>query len=232
MSKLPPGNRLLAKLSPETLSRLEPHIERIDMPVKLRLYEAGQSIKQIYFPDTAIASLVASSKDAASLEVGLVGREGMLDLPAVLGTDAARQNTFIQVAGEGRRIAIEPFREELARQGDLGELLSRYIQFRLTHLAQTAVCNRFHTVEERCARWLLMTHDRVAGDELRLTQEFLSFMLGVRRTAVTIAAGNLQQTGYIRYRHGKITVVDRAGLRQTACGCYGVTRAEYERLLG
>jgi CRP-like cAMP-binding protein len=170
-------------------------------------------------------------KNGKAAEVGVVGKEGMLGLPVFLGTDRSSGQSFSQVPGESLRLGADAFRAAIQRSRALVDLLHRYTQALFTQVSQSAACNSLHSIEERCCRWLLMTHDRVETDEFVLTQEFLAIMLGVRRASVAEVAGKLQQAGLIHYRRGQMRILDRQGLEATACECYSVIRAEYERLL-
>jgi CRP-like cAMP-binding protein len=208
-----------------------------------RAYEAGVPIKELYFPQTAVFSMVREMTDGAGVEVGTIGREGIVGGGVLAGATSVSTRCIVQIPGRARRIGISALRAAVARSlvdgsktadgsATLGDLLQRYAQALFEQVTQTAACNRLHALEQRCARWLLMTHDRVDGDELTLTQEFLSYMLGVRRAGVTEACGTLQRSALIRYRHGHITIVDRAGLEAATCECYAVSAAAYTELLG
>jgi CRP-like cAMP-binding protein len=186
----------------------------------------------VYFPLSGVVSLVAVMADGASGEVGVVGNEGMVGLAAFLGGGSMPVRAIVQVAGAALQTPAASFREYLANDGVLRERIERFTQALLTQIAQTAVCNRLHPAEERAARWILMTADRVPGTPFPLTQEFLGQMLGVRRATVTIAAGMLRAAGFIAYHRGTMEVLDREGLEEAACECYGVVKREYQRLLG
>jgi CRP-like cAMP-binding protein len=224
-------NRLLAALPAHEYERLRPHLERTSLGIKESLYEANQPISSVYFPCNVVISLLTVMEDGAAVEVGTIGNEGMVGLPIVLGTETFPGKAFCQIPGAAMRMeAQQAFREEIRRDGPLQDLVRRYTHTLFTQVAQSAACNRLHSIEERCARWLLMAHDRVGADEFALTQEFLSQMLGVRRPSVSIAAGMLQKAGFIRYRRGKIAVLDRPGLESASCECYQVIRQEFDRL--
>lgn len=228
----PGSNRLLSSLAPEYRERLLAHLRPVDLPLKRVLYEANVPISAVYFPLSGVVSLVSSMQQGAIVEIATVGNEGLIGVPVLLGATSAPISAFVQVPGEGLCMDADAFRAMLQQDGRLRDLLGRYTQGLFTQIAQSAACNRLHPVEERCARWLLMTHDRVAGDQFLLTQEFLGQMLGARRQAVSAVASILQRADYIRYVRGVITVVDRAGLEAAACECYRIIRDEYDRLLG
>jgi CRP-like cAMP-binding protein len=223
-------NRLLAALPPEERERLLPGMETVPLSVKHSLYEPDQPIEHVYFVRTGVVSLVSVMEEGALVEVATIGNEGMVGLPVFLGADTISMKAFVQIPGEAWRMGAAPFREAVRNGGRFPELLQRYTQALFLQVAQGAACNRAHSIEERCARWLLMTHDRVERDEFPLTQEFLAIMLGVRRPSVTVAAGILQKAGFIRYSRGRITVVDREGLEAATWECYGMIRREYDRL--
>lgn len=192
----------------------------------------GERIEQVFFPDVGVVSMLMSGAEGELIEVATVGREGFVGSSLVLETDEASSIVFCQVPGAGHRMSASDFCEILQAEPALRRMALRYTQALMTQMAQNAACNRIHDIQERAARWLLMTHDRVDGDVFPLTQEFLAQMLGVRRQAVNIAAGILQQAGLITYTRGVITIVDRPGLESASCECYGVIRDNFERLLG
>jgi CRP-like cAMP-binding protein len=230
-------NRLLGALSSSTRERLAPDLESIELVAGHVLYEPGAAIDFVYFPVTAVASMVRRMSDGAGVEVGTIGREGAVGGAVALGAFTMPTQCLIQVAGSAQRMSTPALLVAIARPRDdgrpaLSELLLLYAQALFEQAAQTAACNRLHALETRCARWLLMMHDRVEGDELRLTQEFLSYMLGVRRAGVTEACGTLMRAGLIRYRHGHITITDRDGLEAEACECFRVATDAYDQLLG
>jgi CRP-like cAMP-binding protein len=224
-------NRLLAALPPEERRRLVPRLERVHLTVKQPLLEPQTPITHVYFPVDGVVSLVAVMADGATAEVTTVGHEGLVGLPVFLGAESSPILAVCQIAGDAWRLPAAAFRAA-ARRAPLRELLHRYTQALLDELAQTAACNRLHPLEERCARWLLMTHDRVAADHFQLTQEFLASMLGVRRPTVSVVMSLLRRAGLVRYTRGAVTVVDRPGLEAAACECYGSVRRGYDRLLG
>lgn len=217
-------NSLLAALSRNDRGRLIAGLE----PVKLKfgevLYEPGEKIRHVYFPRNSLVSLLVLADGHLALEVGLIGREGMVGVPLVLGAATSSARALVQGAGTALRMATPRFCRELERGGALPRELYRYVHALMAQISQSAACNRFHVVERRLARWLLMTHDRVKSDRFRMTQEFLAHMLGVRRVGVTTAAQTLQKRKLVRYSRGEITVLDRAGLESAACRCYDVVR--------
>ena len=228
---LPIRNRLLAGLPARELERIRPHLEMVHLEQRSQLYEPEVPIRYVYFPETAIVSLVSNMREGGTVEVGTAGREGMSGLPVFLANDTSSIEAFVQIPGVLGRIATPAFTDLAGPPGPFHTILLRYTQAFLTQVAQTAACNGAHLVDQRCARWLLMTHDRVDGDDFPLTHEFLAFMLGVRRAGVTVAMRALQGEGLIRYTRGKVRILDRAGLERSSCECYGVVRAHYERLL-
>lgn len=233
-ANLPRKNRLLAALPVAEYQRLVPDLELIELPLKQVLYNPGEPITHVYFPHYAIVSLVYTLEDGSTSEVGLVGNEGMAGLPVILGSNTSTTTAIVQVAegGGGMRMTAGRCKAEFDRGGSLQSLLLRYTQALFTQVTQTAACNGHHSVEERLARWLLMVSDRMKSDTFLLTQEFISQMLGVRRSGVTVAAGTLSQAGMLRYSRGQITIRNREDLEATACECYAVTKKESARLLG
>lgn len=220
-------NRLVAALPDDDVRRLR--LEPVSLSLKQPLYEQNRPIEHVYFPTTAIISQVARMSNGAVAEVATIGREGFVGLPVFLGTDRTVLTAFAQVAGEALRTTADHFRVEVQREGPLPKILLRYTESLLVQIAQGSACSQLHPVQQRCARWLLTTQDRVGTDEFRLTHEFLCQMLAVRRATVSEVASTLQRAGLIRYSRGKMTVVNRPGLEAAACECYGVIRAEYER---
>ena len=227
----PAANRLLASLPKKDLQRLLPELESVTLTFGDILFEAGDTLKHVYFPGDSIISLLASVEDRELLEVGMVGNEGIAGLSVFMGVSKSRTRGLVQGAGGALRMKAATLRREAAAGGALPKLLLRYTHSLLTQISQSAACNRFHVVNARLARWLLMTHDRVAGDEFRLTQEFLSHMLGVRREGVTLAAGSLQKQKLISYTRGHLKILDRRGLVAVSCTCYGVIKDEYDNFL-
>lgn len=224
-------NRLLAALPRGDLARLRPHLELVRWPAGLSLYHAGSAIKCAYFPISGMASSVAYMAGGGTAEVGLIGREGMLGMPLVLGSGVAARNIYVLLEGTAFKMKAAALREEFDRGGALHHILLRYVELALIDAAQLAACNLAHSVSERCARWLLRARDGVGRDEYRITHEFLSMMLGVRRQSVSVAARRLHKTGLIDYANGVLKVLDGRGLEAAACECYQFMRAETERLL-
>ncbi|HEX9174173.1 MAG TPA: Crp/Fnr family transcriptional regulator [Telluria sp.] len=227
----PNQNHLLAALLDAEFDRLSPHLESIPLRLGDVLCESGGKLDYAYFPTTAIISLHYLLENGGSSEIAGVGNEGVLGVSIFMGGGSTPSRAVVQTAGYGYRLPVRILMEEFNRAGPVMRLLLRYTQALLTHMSQTAVCNRHHTVEQQLCRWLLLTLDRLASNELTKTQELIANMLGVRREGVTEAAGRLQAHGYISYRRGHITVLDRAGLEQHVCECYGVVKKEFARLL-
>jgi CRP-like cAMP-binding protein len=225
-------NRLLAALSASELERLRPHLDPVSLPLRQVLITAGEPIPYAYFPEVGVGSLQARLESGHLSEVGLMGRDGMVGTPIILRAEITPTDCVIQVPGSGWRIRAAALCEAMEQSPTLNVLLLRYVHAFHNQVAQTAACNGHHHLEERLARWLLMVHDRVDGDELPLTQEFLSTMLGVRRAGVTVAAHTLQEAGLIRYQRGLITILDRAALEAAACECYAIMRQQFEQMLG
>jgi CRP-like cAMP-binding protein len=225
-------NRLLRALPLEVSQKLLKCLEVLDMEVRHSVFEPAQPAEYVYFPLSGVISIHTRMRDGVAVEIATVGREGMVGLEIFLGGEQTPASAFCQIPGRAARMTAEAFREAVRDNAPLSALLLRYTQATLTQVSQSAACNRVHSIEERCARWLLMTHDRVPGDRFELTQEFLAEMLGVRRPSVSIAASILQRAGFIRYSRGRVEVVDRAGLESAACECYGVIAREYARLIG
>lgn len=226
-------NRILAALPPEEYARLKGSFQVLALRRKTVLNEPGQPLMNtVYFPRTAVASMVTTMENGSTLEIATVGNEGVVGLPVLLGTETMRTAVVIQIDGEAVALPASVVREAAEGGKSFGRVLQRYTQALLAQIAQSAACNQLHSIDRRCARWLLMSHDRVPGDELPLTQEFLAQMLGVRRATVTTAESILQRAGFIRYRRGRVQIVDREGLEGASCECYRVIRAEYERLIG
>jgi CRP-like cAMP-binding protein len=201
------------------------------MPLGEVLYESGSRLRHVYFPVTSIVSLLYVMEDGASAEIAVVGNEGILGISLFMGGETTPSRAVVQSAGHGYRLHADFLKDEFNRAGPLLHLLLRYTQALITQMAQTAVCNRHHSVDQQLCRWLLMSLDRLPSDELIMTQELIANMLGVRREGVTEAAGKLQSAGLIHYRRGHITVIDRAGLEARACECYAVVKQEFDRLL-
>jgi CRP-like cAMP-binding protein len=226
-------NRLLRALSPAERQPLLPALELIALHMRDVLLEPAVPIPCVYFPLHGVVSLISTLGDGTQVEVATIGNEGLVGLPLVLYANTIPFTAFVQVPGEALRIDAEVFGRLLHEgSGALHQLFYRYTQALFNQLAQHVVCNRLHRIAQRCARWLLLTHDRVGRDDFPLTHEFLALMLGVRRASVTEVAGRLQRAGLIRYRLGVIEVLDRVGLEAASCECYGVIKQEYDRLLG
>ena len=230
-SHTPSQNHLLAALTPPEQARLFPQLELVPMPLGDVLYESGSQLAHVYFPTTCIVSLLYLMADGASAEIAVVGNEGLVGVALFMGGETTPSRAVVQSAGVAYRLAGATMKEEFNRAGLMQQLLLRYTQALLTQMAQTAVCNRHHSVDQQLCRWLLLSLDRLPGNELQMTQELIANMLGVRREGVTAAAGNLQDAGLIRYSRGRITVLDRAKLEQRVCECYEVVRKEFDRLL-
>lgn len=224
-------NELLAALPDAEWERWLPNLEPVDMPLGKVLYEAGTRLSHVYFPVTAIVSLLYVMEDGASAEIAVVGKEGLVGVSLFMGGQSTTSRAVVQSAGEGYRLKSNLMMVEFNRAGPVLHLLLRYTQALITQMAQTAVCNRHHSLDQQLCRWLLLSLDRLPTNELVMTQELIANMLGVRREGVTEAAGRLQECGLISYRRGHITVLDRAGLEQRTCECYAVVKAEYDRLL-
>lgn len=224
-------NRLLDLLDRETRKDISPHLEKVKLGLKDVVYTPNRPIKHVYFPLDGVISIVAPSESGPSIEVATIGNEGMAGLPLFLGAERSPGSCFSQVPGVALRISARPFLAAVNKNEFLTRLLHKYTQALMVQISQGTVCNRAHSIRERCARWLLLTHDRVHKSEFLLTQEFLGQMLGVRRATVNGVGNTLQRARYIRYRRGRITVLDRRGLESVSCVCYSIIRKEYDRLL-
>jgi CRP-like cAMP-binding protein len=227
----PHQNHLLGALPSADLERLLPHLELIEIELGDVLYESGGRQRFVYFPTTAIVSLLYVMADGASAEIAIIGNEGIVGVSLFMGGDTTPSRAVVQSAGHTFRLEAGLLKDEFERYGPTMHLLLRYTQALITQMAQTAVCNRHHSVDKQLCRWLLLSLDRLASNELTMTQELIANMLGVRREGVTEAAGDLQNAGLIRYSRGKITVVDRPGLEARCCECYQVVKTEFDRLL-
>ena len=227
----PQQNHLLAALPPADFERLAADLELIPMPLGEALYESGGRLQHVYFPTTSIVSLLYVMEDGASAEIAVVGNEGILGISLFMGGETTPSRAVVQSAGYGYRLKAQLLKQEFNRAGAVMHLLLRYTQALITQMAQTAVCNRHHSVEQQLCRWLLLSLDRLSSTELSMTQELIANMLGVRREGVTEAAGKLQKEGLIRYSRGRITVLDRPGLEKEVCECYAVVKKEFDRLL-
>jgi CRP-like cAMP-binding protein len=231
MDDTPSRNRILAALPDTEFRRVSEELEPFPLATHTVLYEADTPITHVYFPTSGCVSMVNVMQEGA-VEVGTIGFEGFAGLPLLLDDDRMPTRAFVQLTGSSYRMQAGLFQKALAENPVFERLLNRHSLALFNQAAQSVACNRLHTLESRCARWLLMTHDRMRLEPFTLTHEFLSYMLGVHRPAVTLAAGVLQRAGLIRYTRGKVTVLDRAGLEAVACACYEVTRKNYERLIG
>jgi CRP-like cAMP-binding protein len=225
------ANRLLATLPKKEYQRLLTELEQVTLPFNEILYEPGQRIRYVYFPNDAIVSLLAEVATNSTLEVGMVGNEGLTGICVFLGVDESRNRAVVQGAGTAMRMKAAALRREASHIGPLHRLLQRYAHSLLTQVSQSAACNRFHMVDARLARWLLMTSDRLGGERFRLTQEFMSNMLGVRREGVTVAASALQKNDLISYSRGVLNILDRAGLKAVSCQCYKIIKDETDSYL-
>jgi len=224
-------NHLLAALPAAEFDRIAPHLELVDMPLGEILYEPGGQSQYAYFPTTCIVSLHYVTASGASSEVAGVGHEGVVNVSLFMGGNTTTSSAMVHTAGYAYRISRNFLKQEFDKRGLVMALLLRYTQALMVQMCQTAVCNRHHSVEQQLSRWLLVTLDRIPSGELTMTQELVASMLGVRRESVTEAARDLQQAGYIHYRRGHITVLDRAGLADRSCECYAVVKTEMGRLL-
>jgi CRP-like cAMP-binding protein len=224
-------NRLLAALSPAERDRLVPHLKLVPMPLGKVLYESGDVMRHVYFPIDCIISLLYVMEDGASAEISVVGNEGLIGIALFMGGETTPSRAIVQSAGHAYRLIGRELKEEFHRNGQMQLLLLRYTQALITQMAQTAVCNRHHSVDQQLCRWLLLSLDRLSSNKLTMTQELIANMLGVRREGVTEAAGKLQKLGVIRYSRGHITVLDREKLERLCCECYAVVRKETDRLL-
>jgi len=228
----PLANRLLGLLSRTDYERLRPHLEYIALKYRQSLYRGNTRIDFVYFIETGVGSLVNTMANGDAAEVGTIGNEGIVGLPLIFQDERSPTAVYVQVPGTSVRMTASKFRSELARSASMRRVMLHYAHAFFNQVAQSAACNQFHSLEQRCCRWLLMTHDRMGSDEFLLTQEFLAMMLGVQRTGVTAAAGSLQRAGLINYVRGIVTIRDRRGLQRRACECYRIAKREFDRLLG
>ncbi len=227
----PQQNHLLAALPAEDRERVYPHLQLVPMPLGKVLYESGDVLRHVYFPVDSIISLLYVLADGASAEISVVGNEGLIGIALFMGGETTPSRAIVQSAGYAYRLIGQRLKEEFRRNGELQLLLLRYTQALITQMAQTAVCNRHHTVDQQLCRWLLLSLDRLSSNQLTMTQELIANMLGVRREGVTESAGKLERLGVIHYARGKITVLDRAALERLCCECYAVVKKESDRLL-
>ena len=222
-------NLVLASLAPDDLAHISADLEPVKLRLREVLYEAGAEIEHIYFPTTGCVSMIHTT-DGGAVEVGTIGLEGLVGVPVLLRANSEPTRALVQVEGAAYRLSAKAFRSVVRESSSMERIFLRYALALFNQVAQSVACNRLHSLEERCARWLLITHDRVDGDEFKLTQEFLSYMLGVHRPAVTLAAGVLQAAGFIHYSRGTINITNREGLEGASCSCYEATRADYAML--
>jgi CRP-like cAMP-binding protein len=227
----PRENHILDSLPAEERQRLFPHLTLVEMPLGMVLYESGEALRHIYFPIDSIVSLLYVMKDGASAEIAIVGNEGAIGVSLFMGGETTPSRAIVQSAGFAYRLTGRRLKQEFERHGQLLHVLLRYTQSLITQMAQTAVCNRHHSVDQQLCRWLLLSLDRLPSNRLDMTQELIANMLGVRREGVTGAAGKLQEKGVIRYSRGHITVLDRPKLEKLSCECYAVVKKETDRLL-
>lgn len=227
----PMQNHLLAALPPAEFKRISTHLELVPLPLGDVLYESGGTMKYVYFPTTAIISMLYVLENGSSAEIAVVGNEGVLGISLFMGGGTTPSRAVIQSAGYGYRLKSPLLMDEFNRAEVMMRLLLRYTQALITQMTQTAVCNRHHTIEQQLCRWLLLSIDRLPRDSFTMTQELIANMLGVRREGVTEAAGKLQRDGFIKYSRGRIEVIDRPGLEKTVCECYEVVKKEFDRLL-
>lgn len=225
------GNHLLSVLPPAEWGRLAPHLVLVDMPLGQVVYDSGDRLSHVYFPMTSIISLLYVMEDGASGEIAIVGNEGIVGIAIFMGGETTPSRAVVQSAGKAYRLDTRLLKEEFYRGGPMQRLLLRYTQALITQMAQTAVCNRHHSIDQQLCRWLLLSLDRLPSNELKMTQELIANMLGVRRPGVTEAAMKLQEAGLIRYSYGHIEVLDRPGLEKRVCECYRVVKREFDRLL-
>ena len=223
-------NRLLAALPEDEYRRLKPYLVPISLVAGTVFYEVSEKIDTVYFPKTGLISLVSTLNNGSTTEIALIGGTGMLGIPILLGNSYSRHRAIVQVPDGGFKISAQVLKREFDKGGALQKILYRYIETRLEEVAQLAICNRHHTIEERLARWLLTVQDLHQSNKLPLTQEFISHMLGVRRSGVTLVAGAFQRAGFISYSRGKITILDRQGLENTTCECYQLYRDNFNRV--
>jgi CRP-like cAMP-binding protein len=227
----PKQNHLLDALPASDYDRIQAHLKLVPMALGEVLYESGAKLRYVYFPTTSIVSLLYVMEDGASAEIAIVGNEGILGISLFMGGETTPSRAVVQSAGYGFRLRAKLLTDEFGRFGPMMHLLLHYTQALITQMAQTAVCNRHHSVDQQLCRWLLLSLDRLASNELSMTQELIANMLGVRREGVTEAAGKLQNAGLISYQRGRITVLDRPGLEARSCECYQVVKTEFDRLL-
>jgi CRP-like cAMP-binding protein len=227
----PQQNHLLAALSAEVQGRLFPHLEPVSMPLGKVLYESGDTLSHVYFPTDSIVSLLYVMENGASAEISVVGNEGLIGISVFMGGESTPSRAIVQSSGDAFQLSSQRLNDEFNRDATIRLLMLRYTQALITQMAQTAVCNRHHSIDQQLCRWLLLSLDRLPGNQLTMTQELIANMLGVRREGVTDAASKLQQLGVIAYHRGHITVLDRPRLEELSCECYAVVKKETDRLL-
>src|SRR3954447_5780699 len=227
----PQQNHLLGALTSAERERIYPHLQLVPMPLGKVLYESGDVLRHVYFPTDSIVSLLYVLANGASAEISVVGNEGLIGVALFMGGETTPSRAIVQSAGHAYRLVGQQLKDEFHRAGEMQLLLLRYTQALITRMAQTAVCNRHHSVDQQLCRWLLLSLDRLSSNQLTMTQELIANMLGVRREGVTEAAGKLQDAGLIHYSRGRITVMDRPGLEAQVCECYRVVKMEFDRLL-
>lgn len=225
-------NLLLATLSEQEYASLAPRLHPVHSPNKEVLGERGKAVRYVYFPCTSVLSVLSTMSNGAAVEIGTVGNEGFLGIEVLAGSDTSAETTVCQIEGDGLRMSVGDFKEAIAGDTPLRRIVQRYLLVYMSLISQSVACNRLHSIEERFARWVLMTHDRVKGDEFYLTQEYLADMLGVHRPSVSLVAGAFQQAGLISYRRGHMTIVNRQGLEDTCCECYEIASGQFDNLLG
>ncbi|MDQ2938686.1 MAG: Crp/Fnr family transcriptional regulator [Acidobacteriota bacterium] len=226
----PLQNRLLAALSPDEFARLLPQMQGVSLSLGEVIYESGEQMEYVYFPTTAIISLLYIMENGATAEIGVVGNDGLVGIALFMGGDTTPNRGVVQSAGGAFKMKARVLKEEFVLAGRFHNLLLRYTQALITQISQTAVCNRLHSVDQQLCRWLLLSHDRLPSDRLIMTHDLIANMLGVRREGITHAAKRLQESGYISYVRGDMTILDRKGLESNVCECYQVVRNEYDRL--
>jgi len=231
VSQDPTANHLLAALAPGERERIFPHLQFVELKLGQVLYESGDTLSHVYFPTDCIVSMLYVLSDGATAEIAVAGNEGLIGISLFMGGETTPNRAVVQSAGHAYRLAGQRIKDEFHRDGSLQNLFLRYTQALITQMAQTAVCNRHHSVDQQLCRWLLLSLDRLPGNKLKMTQELIANMLGVRREGVTEAAGKLQRLGVIRYSRGQITVLDRPYLERLCCECYAVVKKEEDRLL-
>ncbi len=224
------ANRLLAALTGEDFQLLKPHLTFVDLVQNEIVFEGGRPAEYVWFPHVGVISIVATDADGGAVEVATVGREGMTGISLVLGSDSMSSDAMVQVSGVGSRMEASAFRDAIEASPTMRQVMLRYVLAVFGQVSQNAACNQLHAINNRCARWLLTTHDRISGDTYALTQEYLAMMLGVTRPSVSAAAGALQKAGLIRYSRGVITILDRSGLEAASCECYHIIEDEFARL--